>query len=425
MVFGWGRKKREDEPVREVPQRSEIGLHDVPSVLAELNQTKAARAVHDIIYLRDAIAPLVDDMMRIGNLLERDSLNVDDIDKHLAVIVVRGKKQVIEVIKREVAHLQPVSSIRDVPAFESTLNQLLKKVGSVLGRQSKVIHIFAKKYAGRLKSNLEMMTTHHKRIRELISEYDSVVAKSDEITGMIDQIGALGTSRQEGSQRIGELRKDIEERDAAIAFIRSLIAKIKSSDRYCRYVELKDNLDAFAGQKAEIRARINSQFAKISRPLGRYEYGSALDKDQKRVLSGLIADPFGVLVAPNLAPIGEILANVKRGISSGSISVKDVPKTLSYLAETAGSVGAFARQISEHHAEYHRLEEEMNAVRSDDLQTTEEDLAKSIAFKESAEERIQVIQDDMDAAASRIVLLKSQIGDALGQSTKFQYVLKS
>ncbi len=425
MVFGWGKKKQRDEPVRAAPQRSEIGLNDVPGILAELNQTKAAHAVHDIIYLRDAVTPLIDDLMRIGNLLERDSLNVDDIDKHLAVIVIRGKKQVLEVIEKEVVHLPPVSSIRDVPAFESALNQLLKKVGSVLGRQSKVIHIFAKKYAGRLKTNLGTMTNHHKGIRELISEYDSAVAKSDEITDMISQIDALKNSRQEGSKRIEELRRDIGERDAAIAFIRNLIAKIKSSDRYCRYVDLKNNLDAFAGQKAEIRARINSQFAKISRPLGRYEYGSALDKDQKKILSGLIADPFSMLVAPNLEPIGEILENVKRGISSGSISVKDVPKTLSYIAETAGSVDAFVRQISEYYAEYRKLEEEMSAVKSDDLQTTEEDLAKSIAFKESSEERIQVIRDDMDAAASRIILLKSQIEDALVQSTKFQYTLKS
>jgi hypothetical protein len=120
-------------------------MQEVPEVLAELNQTKAAHAVHDVIYLRDAITPLIDDLVKIGKLLEKDNLRVDDIDKHLAVIVIRGKKQVLEIIKKEVAPLPPVSSIRDVPEFESALSQILKKTGLVLGRQSKVIHIFAKK----------------------------------------------------------------------------------------------------------------------------------------------------------------------------------------------------------------------------------------------------------------------------------------
>ena len=39
--------------------------------------------------------------MKIGECsCHEDNLKVDDIDKHLAIIVVRGKKQVIDVIKK-------------------------------------------------------------------------------------------------------------------------------------------------------------------------------------------------------------------------------------------------------------------------------------------------------------------------------------
>ena len=40
------------------------------------------------------------ELIKIGNVLEKDDLNMDDVDKHLAIIVVRGKKQVIDMIKK-------------------------------------------------------------------------------------------------------------------------------------------------------------------------------------------------------------------------------------------------------------------------------------------------------------------------------------
>ena len=69
----------------------------------------------------------------------------------------RGKKQVIDVIKKGVIQLPEISSINDAEKLDSALNQLLKKLGDVLGRQTRVIHIFAKKYATQLKGNLEVM----------------------------------------------------------------------------------------------------------------------------------------------------------------------------------------------------------------------------------------------------------------------------
>ena len=67
--------------------------------------------------------------------MRKTSLNIDDIDKHLAIIVVRGKKQVIDIIKKGVVHLPKISSLEDAEELNLVLSQTLKKVGDVLGRQ--------------------------------------------------------------------------------------------------------------------------------------------------------------------------------------------------------------------------------------------------------------------------------------------------
>ena len=47
----------------------------------------------------------------------------------------------------------------------------------------------------------------------------------------------------------------------------------------------------------------------------------------------LVNDPFDVLVAENKESIIMILENVRKAVSSGSISVKDVDKTMSQITE--------------------------------------------------------------------------------------------
>jgi len=113
MVFGWGKKKQEEKYIEKTPQEKEVQLSDVHKIMAELNQLRKSQIISEIKHLRNNTEPLIDDLKKIGNVLEKDNLKVDDIDKHLATIVVRGKKQVISVIKKDVAHLPEISSIDD------------------------------------------------------------------------------------------------------------------------------------------------------------------------------------------------------------------------------------------------------------------------------------------------------------------------
>ena len=63
-------------------------------------------------------------------------------------------------------------------------------MGDVLGRQTRVIHIFAKKYATQLKENLEVMNENHAEISRLLKNYDSTQSLHSEISEAINQISA-------------------------------------------------------------------------------------------------------------------------------------------------------------------------------------------------------------------------------------------
>lgn len=103
MVFGWGKKPVESSIESSQERKStnqNISLDDVPKIISDLSQLRESQTLFEIKNLRNNTATLIDDLIKIGIVLEKDNLNIDDIDKHLAIIVVRGKQQVIDILKK-------------------------------------------------------------------------------------------------------------------------------------------------------------------------------------------------------------------------------------------------------------------------------------------------------------------------------------
>ncbi len=425
MVFGWGKKKQEEKSIVETAENKEIQLTDVQKIVTDLIQLRQSQLLSKIKYLRNNTAPLIDDLMKIGNVLEKDNLNVDDIDKHLATIVVRGKKQVIDVIKKDVTHLPEISSFDDAKKLNSILNQILKKVGDVLGRQTRVIHIFAKKYATQLKVNLEVMNKNQDEIHRLLKNYDSIKSAFDEITDAVNQIKTLKKTQLEKSQKIGNTNQIEQSLDEKILTLQNSIEEIKSSDNYKKYIDLKNTLDTFSVKKSKIKNGIDTQFTKISRPLSRYEYGSSLDKDQKNILAELVKEPFNVLLPETKDSVILILENVKKGISSGSISVKDVDKSLSLITETEEALDGFVKQISEYLEEHKKMEHDLDSLNPSELVSLERELTKNLSFKEDSQLKSETFHGEIDEIDSKIPKLVSEIEDKLRQFSNTKYSVMS
>ncbi len=424
MVFGWGKKKQE-EYVERIPQEKEVQLSDVPKIVTELNELRKSQTVSEIKHLRNNTGPLMDELMQIGNVLDKDNLKVDDIDIHLSTIVIRGKKQVIDVIKKNVVYLPEISSIDDAKKLNSLLNQILKKLGDVLGRQTRVIHIFAKKYANQLKRNLEVMNNNNSEIHNLLKNYDSEQSASDEITNTLNQIKTLKESQLEKNQKIDKANQSVESFDEKITSNQNSIEEIKSSKNYKKYLDLKNTLDVFSTQKSKIKNEVDTQFTKISRPLSRYEYGSALDKEQKNLLTRLIKEPFEVLIPQNKDSIILILENVRKGISSGSISVKDIDKSLSYITETEETLDNFVTQILEYLEKHEKMENDLNSLYPNELVSLEQELAKNTSFKEDSQLKSETFQGEINEIDSKIPQLVSEIEKKLRHFSNTEYTVLS
>ena len=422
MVFGWGKKKNQDNQESK-PQNKIISLSDVLKIVTKLCKLRESQTLSMVKNLRDQTSSLIDGLIKIGDVLEKDNLNVDDIDKHLAIIVVRGKNQVIDVIKKDVASLPKITSIDDAKKLDIVLNQILKKVGDVLGRQTRVIHIFAKKYAAQLKDNLEVMNANHSEIHKILKIFDATTSASDEILDMLNQIENLKNDRIERSKKIVESKASVESLIEKITSLEKSIEHIKSSHSYKSYLDLKNELSLFSAKKSKIKNEVDSQFTKISRPLSRYEYASSLDKDQKNILSKLVEEPFDVLLPSNKDSIIIILENVRKGVVSGTISVKDIDKTSLQITETEECLDAFVNNVSEFFEKCTMMKNKMNSLLPADLDSLENELAKNMSIKDDLEVKSRIIQEEIDDADSKIPQLISKMEGKLKKLSNTSYTV--
>jgi len=286
MVFGWGKKKPKKQEPEIAPQKKQILLSDVSNVVDEIRSIRIKTIIAEAKTFKNKIKPSCETILHIAIDLERDTLNVDDIDIHLKRLVERGKKEVISIIKREsIVQLPEINSYDDVKIFNATSSKMLKKIGDALGRQSNVIHIFAKKYAGKLKDDLKIMTDGNDEITSIITNHTELVTKTENILDIISDIQQsrklidnLGDQEKQDNKTIDELVTKIEHD-------KEEIKNIKNSSEYIEFLQINEKLDSLSTEKNKIKDEIEHQFTKISRPLNKYVYVSSLDKPQKKLLA--------------------------------------------------------------------------------------------------------------------------------------------
>ena len=189
MVFGWGKKKSQKQEPDIAPQKKQILLSDILNVANEIRSIRTKTIIAETKTFRNKIISSCETILHIANDLEHDTLKIDDIDIHLKRLVERGKKEVISAIKREsTVQLQEINSYEDVKIFNATANRMLKKIGDALGRQSRVIHIFAKKYASKLKDDLKVMTDGNDEITTIITNHSELETKIKQIFETMNKI---------------------------------------------------------------------------------------------------------------------------------------------------------------------------------------------------------------------------------------------
>ena len=398
MVFGWGKKKKVEyeefiEPAHSVSQI--ISLVDIPKVLDDIVILRKKTLTAEIKSHRNRIDPQREVLLKIANELSEDELNSDDLDPHFQIMVNRGKKEVISSIKKEFVNPFPeINSSDDVIRFKKASSSGINKVGDMLGKHSRVIHIFAKKYAKKFTNDLKELTANLKEVDELIDNFTTT-------ENMVQTINELLSSRKKTleklskqNSRMNELKSSINEKRKKITKFQIEIKEIKNSSDYKTYINVKSQLSDCDSEEVKIRHHIDDEFTKISRPLGKFVHISSHDKDLKDLTAKLASTPYDALDADNISGIKNILDSIVTGIDSGSVSVKDVSKSKASIAEIKNLIPSLISIKENFETKKHELLTKLENFDSKSLQTAENNLKREDSDISDTSSKLKMFEEE-------------------------------
>ena len=425
MVFGWGKKKQiVEEKIGESvsPTHKNTNLENIPNIIQDVTNLRQKTLIAEVKSFQKRIESDRKTLLSIADQLRKDNLSTKDMDPHLVLLVNRGKKEVISSIQNEFqVKFSEIDSFERVLDFQRNSSRGIKKVGDMLGKHSRVIHIFAKKYAKKLKDDLQTLTNNLTEVNTLISNYDSnqelLNSVKSILTDFADAKKDIAKQERRKSQ-LEELAKN--EKQNKINFTK-LIDEMKSSSQYKEFQDIQNKLILISEEEKTIKNEIEEQFIKISRPLNKYVYVSSLDKPLKMMIESLASSPYDVLTITNKSGIDTILNSVRSGIESGSVSVKDIEKSKEAINKIQNLIPTLIKQKLEFTKKISNLSESLNIFDNNKFLKLASDLEKSNFNMSDIESKISIIQKQIESTKNQIHDMISKLELNLKQASSIHY----
>ena len=427
MVFGWSKKKKVeyDEPVENITSISQtITLDEIPKILNDIVILRKGTLTAEIKSQRNRIDPQREVLLKIANELSEDELDPDKLDPHFQIMVNRGKKEVISSIKKEFANPFPdINSPDDIMRFKKATTAGIKKVGDMLGKHSRVIHIFAKKYAKKLKEDLENLTENLKDVDELIDNFNNTENSVQTINELLSSRNKTLEKLSKQNSRMNELKSSITDNKEKITKFENEIKEIKSSSDYKTYLDVKSQLSDCDSEEVKIRHHVNDEFTKISRPLGKFVHISSHDKELKDLTAKLASTPYDVLDTDNISGIKKILDNIVAGIDTGSVSVKDISKSKDSVAEIKNLIPSLISIKEKFETKKHELIIKLENFDSKSLQTAENNLKREESNISDTSSKLKIFEDENLDLTHSLPTILHQIERNLKDVTSTSYTI--
>jgi len=424
MVFGFGKKKTQEHPTTMQKEKTVL-LEEIPSVLQEIESPHITEVINTAKSVREEVEANKKKIHSLVLHLESDDLKLDEIDRNLMIIVKRGKDSIVSIIKKETSHnMTNVTKYDQVILLNTEISQILKRIGDVLGLNSRIIHIFAKKYADSLKDEIAKMAGNRNRLQVAINFVESFKASCKSITDMSEKIADERNEILQKTDRISEINSEIDTLKNNIAYLEKQILDLKSMKEYAKFLEIKSRIDSMSSEKSEIKNIIDFQFSKISRPLGKYSYISSFEKPVKKMMEELVSDPYKVISPQNKGIIIQILEAVAKSVSSGSISVKDTAKSLEQIQETISRLDEFMALKEAYSSKVLDLEKDLVIFDIKLLESKEHELQKAKTDFTNIESIKKKLETEINDGNNILAKHVSEIESGLSSLTNSKITLK-
>ncbi|MFL6408241.1 MAG: hypothetical protein ACJ71F_14415 [Nitrososphaeraceae archaeon] len=308
--------------------RDSLTISEALILLQNIESGKVKALVQDLSPIKKSVRGSLESVAKIADNLEHENIKLEEL--RFKSIVENSKRTVAASLKREASSDLPLSeSMQDIKKFNYRLESIMNRFGEVSSSHNRVMNIFMKKYAGKLKGEFETLSSLLKDTKSVMAEFEeenAAVVKCIDILNLLSQKVALIKTNK---NRIENIYKEIEMLKGKLDQSKDQLSSLENSIHFKESCHNIEEIDIVRKEEQELHRDMLDLYGHVSRAFTRYSYG--MTKDTISRLKVLTDEPWKIFDNEDISLYTSLLTEIRKAVNSSNIKLKDSQKVLYYM----------------------------------------------------------------------------------------------
>jgi hypothetical protein len=401
--------------------RDSLAISEALVLLQHVESEKVRSLVKDLSPIKKSVRESLESIAKIADNLERENIKLEEL--RFKPIVENSKRTVAASLKREASSDLPLSeSMQDIKKFNDKLESIMNRFGEVSNSHNRVMNIFMKKYAGKLTSEFEKLSSLLKDTKSLMAEFEeenAAITKCIDILNLLSQKMAL---MKTDKNRIENVYKEIEILKGKLDQSKAQLSSLEKSIHFKESCHNIEKIDTVKKEEQELHKHMFDLYSHASRAFTRYSYG--MTKDIISRLKVLTDEPWKIFDNDEDIPSYiSLLTEIQKAVNSSNIKLKDSQKVLYYMDIIIKSLPKYQHEIKAINLRLKALQESKDGI----VVNKATELREHINYYNSKLDDLKQSSDNMERQMtennSEYGMLVKQIEDCMFKITGKKYSL--
>jgi hypothetical protein len=401
--------------------RDSLTISEALILLQHIESEKVKALVRDLSPIKKSARVSLESIAKIADNLEHENIKLEEL--RFKSIVENSKRTVAASLKREACSDLPLSeSMQDIKKFNYRLESIMNRFGEVSSSHNRVMNIFMKKYAGKLKGEFETLSSLFKDTKSVMVEFEeenAAVIKCTDVLNLLSQKMALIKTNK---NRIENIDKEIEMLKGKFDQSKDQLSSLENSVHFKESCHNIEEIDIVRKEEQELHRHMLDLYSHVSRAFTRYSYG--MTKDTISQLKVLTEEPWKIFDNDkDISLYSSLLTEIQKAVHSSNIKLKDSQKVLYYMDIILRSLPKYQHEIKVIKLRLKLLQESKDGV----VVNKARELRENINYYNSKLEDLKQSSDDMRKQLTEnnneCGILVKQIEDCIFEITRKKYSL--
>ncbi len=421
--FGLFKKKDSDtteQPV--IVEAGTLSIQQAQDLLRNVESAKVQELASRLAPVRESASESLQEIAGLANQMEHEKIKLEDLEQRHKSVIENSRRTVVSSLKREAStEFQLPQSVNDAKKFKEKFEAMMNRIGEVTGSHSKVLNVFMKKHANKMKDEFEALTKLLNEIKSAMSDLDQKRAPIVKCGNILNSASQKVASIRSTEASMQNTESEIKNAEAELEQLKGELGTLKGSAEFDQAASVVHKIEEAESQEEQLREQMVDLFSRVSRAFTKYSYN--ITKETEARLNVLSEEPWKVLYEADISPYSSLLLEIRKSIDSGKVQLKDSDKVLSYLdsilqslPELQGRAQALRAETDSLHQGdvklVHRAKELEEKIAQHDVE-----LAKNRQLQEQQKRQIAEKTGEVDA------MLK-EAGEILAELTGQKYLLE-